>query len=168
MNKAAAKDNEKPTPKASDSKYTYDVSSIISEPSPPPSYSSIHLNSSHVHYIIGDHDIYSPLVPIASIKAHLSLLHAFKNLRTRFVEIPVESLPEWIGGMGLGMAYRWEMLATLAVERCVKLTLPRCIYCSVCADPRLGCVTADLIYGLRHWILHPIWYQPTQFLRLMC
>lgn len=83
---------------------------------PPPSYAS-HAPSYHV----GTSKSPTPLVLIEHLKAHLSLLGAFKNLRVRLAETPGEALPRWVGGSGI--AYRWEMLVSLAVERYVKGSL---------------------------------------------
>ena len=98
-----------------------DASTTFSESDPPPAYSNLQRQTAYsTHYLIGDTSLSSPLVQREHLKAHLSLLHAFKTLRTRLVEIPGTELPRWVGGFGI--TNRWEMLVLLAVERYVRVS----------------------------------------------
>jgi hypothetical protein len=77
---------------------------------PPPTYA---LQS---HFVIGGHVTPSPLVSAGQLKAHLMLLRAFKDLRTKIEEGGDDFAKD---SAGLVPEKRWIWFLELAVERCV-------------------------------------------------
>ena len=68
-------------------------------------------------YRIGSQTLLSPLVQVAELRAHLSLLRAFKNLRNDVEEANAAKLPE--GTRTLDQRQRWAWFVGLAVDRFV-------------------------------------------------
>lgn len=88
---------------------------------PPPAYASATDNdtppaySPPSSYNIGGQTLSAPLVTVEQLKAHLSLLRAFKNLRTVIEEGKDPRIPEY--ARGLESIPRWGWFVGLAVER---------------------------------------------------
>lgn len=76
------------------------------------------VHGSSTTYQIGNRHFYVPLVNVTELKAHLSLLHAFKEIRQRLAETPDSVLPKEVAAKGI--EDRWMYMVDLAVERCVQ------------------------------------------------
>lgn len=68
-------------------------------------------------FTIGAKTLTQPLVRIGELKAHLSLLGAFKNLRTLVEDGQITEWPEVV--RVLDPSQRWAWFIGLAVDRCV-------------------------------------------------
>ena len=103
-----------------DSTKAVEAKSAAMEP-PPPSYASATENekppayTAPSSYRIGGQMLTSPLVTVPQLKAHLSLLRAFKQLRTVIDEGKDPRLPEFTRSMDA--LPRWAWFVGLAVER---------------------------------------------------
>ncbi|KAI0792057.1 hypothetical protein C8Q75DRAFT_805098 [Abortiporus biennis] len=100
-------------------------------PDPPPPYSISSTPKSPVRsskekrqqqprpssYPIGNHALSQPLVQINELKGHLSLLKAFKSLRTAVEEAALDLLPKVVQQLRLDKERRWAWFVSLAVER---------------------------------------------------
>lgn len=87
--------------------------------SKPPSYSAgdvgLPAYSPPTSFTIGTKTLASPLVQVQELKTHLSLLRAFKSLRTTVEEGKVAKWPEIVHG--LDPQRRWAWFVGLAVDR---------------------------------------------------
>lgn len=99
------------------------------EAQPPPSYATATENETPPAYTppssyrIGGQQLTAPLVSVEQLKAHLSLLRAFKRLRTVIDEGKDGRLSDFARSMN--PLPRWAWFVGLAVERCVHIS--RCL-----------------------------------------
>jgi hypothetical protein len=100
---------------------------------PPPDYSY----TAPSKYTVGNQVVSQPFVSIEQLKAHLTLLRAFKILRTSVEEDTENRLPEHIRALkdqSSGSSLRWGCVVALAVERYRRRFIKRCVPFTLTTD----------------------------------